>query len=237
MAPGENHKIETQKAILLGIIEAWYARYAESQRTQKVLHSEQPFVLGDDKFHYRAVLDLVTQNKKEICITDFKLNSNPAESLFNHVGMDMQFMFYCYIYAAVTGTKPTHIAVHAVKKPQIRQRQNESLLAFCRRLADEYRAHPDSYFFHDKQLIDWKRVQTKVDDMRSIVLSIHTQHGQTKEHEWPCNDQACYNYRHKCEYYNLCRYGPGPESLLMLRRGTRPEYENALTSKEPKIEL
>jgi len=108
------------------------------------------------------------------------------------------------------GFNPVGVLYRVLRKPQIKQKQNETVDAYIERLTADYLARPEFYFFETKL----RRSDGDIEQFE-IDLWNETRHanrlaatGQIFRHS-----HACSNYG-TCPYFPLCTGESGAEMLF-----------------------
>jgi len=152
--------------------------------------------------------DLVVING-ELWIVEYKTASQIDKSYFDRLYLDSQITLYM-MAAKRLGYKPVGVIYRVIRKPQIKQRQNETVDAYIDRLKQDYLARPDFYFFETKLYrTDSDIDQFEIDLWNEIkIANTSAAVGNFFRHS-----HACSNYG-TCPYFPLCTGEAGAEMLF-----------------------
>lgn len=201
--------------------EAYRIHYKRDFDRFDILSIEQKIDLEYDGHKLRGMMDIFAYEKssKEYLVWDFKTSGRLDSSVADTFRMRFQFRYYdfcgrlMYPKKKIIGFMPD-----VIKKPQIKQCQNETLIGYAGRVKRDMITRPEAYFWREivevtpdslalfehtflRPALDAFRNIRKAakNDDQSILRSLARQK----------NSAACCKYGEKyiCEFYSLCHEG------------------------------
>lgn len=150
-------------------------------------------------------------------------------------GWDFRFQFMFYLWLAMQEMPDEKFAgyyINAIKKPTIRQKQNESIDGYFARLEQSMAAEPDEYFYRDRLLL----TKTSISHFEEFVLRPKLNRIKLlTSSETPAifketmvanpNTNRCQLYG-VCEFLPLCQHGFSRESFQYEQRAAKHEELN-----------
>lgn len=131
-----------------------------------------------------------------------------------------QFMFYVWLALKHPDYKkmpPSGFVINAIKKPELRRKQEESATQFAERVRLDMLTRPESYFFRDLRHLTKGDMQRFENDMlRPKLERLKYMYGLADGAEAKRiqaaflrnrNTDACFHYGRKCEFFELCKNG------------------------------
>jgi hypothetical protein len=122
---------------------------------------------------------------------------------------DRQLSLGAYALWRITGKPVRKVRKRFTKKPQIRQRKDESVAEFCERIRADYRERPDFYMHEETTFRD-------ADDMLDVERSLWDWAEQRRAAQrrgfWPMNTDRCHDHG-GCDFLDKCFGGPDAEGL------------------------
>jgi len=108
------------------------------------------------------------------------------------------------------------VIVDVSRRPTIRQRKNESDIAYIQRCSDWFYDNRDTVFarktYHDdpELVLECKHIDEQIAAAKS-------------KNQFPRNSKACYKGRNQCEYYDVCWNGESldNEQLFQIKTGRK----------------
>lgn len=159
-----------------------------------------------------ARLDAVSRDGHTV-YEDKLVSQIPRAGLAQKVRLDRQVQIETYLVWRVTGVLVTEVRYRMTLKPQIRQRQNETLPAYLQRIADDYCVRPDHYLAEEV-------VRPSLDDFLRLERELWRWAEQIRESRkdgtWPRNTSACHDYG-GCRFLALCAGEPGARHQFVER--------------------
>lgn len=124
--------------------------------------------------------------------------------------LDRQVAIYRYGIWRATGRKVETVRYRWTRKPQIRQKQNESLEEYCDRIRSDYEDRPDFYLLEEEPKF------ATASDLLRIEAELWTWAEQVRHAErqrvYPRNTSSCGDFG-GCPYISLCSGDPDAMSL------------------------
>lgn len=179
------------------------------------------FMLTDD-VRIHGYLDAIVKVDGEYYIQETKTTGKITEQYWDRRSQDIQVGIY--LLAAKHGAIPYDIKgviYDVTSRPGIRKKRNEDELDYLQRVAD--------WYFDNKEVAFERRVMTRtteqLDDLVGDILMLADQLQQKK---FVKNRDACYNFRQRCGFYEVCFEGESlknPE-LYQIRKSSRKEQND-----------
>ena len=148
----------------------------------------------------------------KLWVVEYKTAGQIDKSYFDRLYVDSQITFYM-LAAKRIDLNPVGVLYRILKKPQLRQKQNETIDAFIERLEADYLERPDFYFFETK-------LYRTTSDLEQFELDIWHEIKQAnqaaKEGHFFRHSHSCSNYG-TCAYLPLCTGENGAEALYEYR--------------------
>ena len=151
-------------------------------------------------------------------LLEIKTTSRLDSAYLERLDLDWQVSAYLAIAQFVYLAPVNEMVYRIVRKPSIRQRKDETVDGFAKRLSADYRNRPEFYFeevvIHrtDEQLDRW---WYEAWEMHQRILRIENG-GMTVRNPGHCLDFG------RCVYFDLCRGVVGP-SAFRVREDAHPE--------------
>lgn len=148
----------------------------------------------------------------KLWVIEYKTASKIDKSYFDRLYVDSQITFYM-MAAKRIDLNPVGVLYRVLRKPQIKQRANETVDAYIERLTADYLARPDFYFFESKQY-------RTTSDLEKFELD--TWH-EIKQANQAAKEGHFFRHSHSCSNYGTCPYMPlctgenGAEALYEFR--------------------
>lgn len=209
------------------------------------------FDLSEGKVEYVADVDIVFDNQKirlkgkldmmgiyqlKVFMMDHKTTSLLNATVLRGWDFKFQFMFYVWLaYKLKLIKNLRRFFVNAVKKPQIRQKQAESLDQFSNRLIADMRERPETYFFRQQLIMSANSIEhfeKTVLEPKLIKIALLQNPStplQTKQMiAFNRNTDACHSWGRTCQFFNICEHGLKNEIENFKQRETKhQEYAEA----------
>jgi len=120
------------------------------------------------------------------------------------VGFERQVNLYVHELAQQK-KRPAEILYNVVRRPQLRQKEGESNLAFSRRIAEDVQKRADWYFFRLKILVDKTDLARFRKELVGMVADFAA--WRTGEAGHYRNSDACETKYGVCPYLKVCAHG------------------------------
>lgn len=181
---------------------------------------------------FRGKIDLTFGTSKEglIWLMDHKTTSRLD---FKTVaGWDFRFQFMFYLWLAMKADPSIQFSgyyINAIKKPTIRQKQNESLETFYARLEMNMAMEPESYYYRDRLLLTSKSIshfeefvlRPKINRIK-LLTNPETPAMIKETLAMNPNTNRCQLYG-TCEFLPLCEHGYDIEGFQYEQRDAKHE--------------
>ena len=207
-----------------GMLAAFRSRYLVPHRKFKFVANEVPIRYPlSKKVTIVGKLDNIVANPKRK-VHELKTAKGIDEQRISSVQTDPQTGLYFWIFNKIC--KPAEklygIIYDIIKKPSIRQRQNESKSEFMERLGNWYESLEGGIKFHreamDKPLIQGEEVLNTVIKRTDLMLRCKEKADYWQEFSYCIHDWG------KCEFFELCHEGGETKANLKLYQ-IRPSYK------------
>lgn len=130
-------------------------------------------------------------------LVEYKTASQIDKSYFDRLYVDSQITMYM-MAARRMGFNPVGVIYRVLKKPLIRQRQNETVEAFTERLRMDYLQRPEFYYYETRLYRDQSDLEAFERDLWY----------QAKQAEKNAQKGFCGRYTQSCSAYGTCPYLP-----------------------------
>jgi len=163
---------------------------------------------GRKKHRLFCELDGLYRRGKENWIVEIKTATSIDKNYIKR--LDTDFQMNCYFYALRKWLRKPIVGVlyRVVRKPSIRQKRNENIEQFRKRLMLEYVEKKDDYFYEEKIYKNQKALREFSDEIEQIFEDIKMAY---KTKRWYRSGQKCAIYG-ECAYLKYCN-DPTEETL------------------------
>lgn len=214
--------------------ECYAERWKDDFQLFKVEKLERDVDIVFEGIRLRGKIDLTFfTNDGRLWLLDHKTTSRL--DLKTVAGWDFRFQFMFYLWLAMKEFPDMPFAgyyINAIKKPTIRQKQNESIDAFFARLQMNMSMEPDEYYYRDRLLL----TKTSISHFEETVLRPKLNRIKLLTNPdvsdmikrtlvMNPNTNRCQLYG-VCEYLPLCQHGYSRESFQFEQRGAKHEELN-----------
>lgn len=183
---------ENDKVIVLAMVDAFLKKFPEAKKWEHEKYLTGKMIKDDD---FQLYIDGLEKHKDGYYIIELKSTSKVDETYINKLDFNDQISRYYYI-AEQNGLKILGIKYYVVKKPLLRQKQNESVEQFRQRLVDRI-MEDDSIFY-----TEIKRTPEQIEDcIKDTIYDMQVIENTTR---FTKNLTACSCYGN-CPYIDLCR--------------------------------
>lgn len=227
LTPEDSDNIWIQQAITVGMVKGYAEQYLDKDLKQwEIIEPESAFRVavdsGKNPWEYRGKIDMVIKIRKTkaIAIVEHKTAGRLDANYVAKLPLDSQILGYCS-GKRKEGVNVSEVIYNVTKKPQIRQRQNESLNQFYKRVEDEYISNPGIYFYREQLAFNPADLDRFDKELERFVGEIDR-----------CAD-AQYFYQNTshctsmgvCPFMKLCLDGVNKETLMFYRIKERAHEE------------
>jgi hypothetical protein len=226
MRSEDSDNIWMQQAIVCGMIKGYASLYLKHDlKEYQILETEGQFVapIPESDWTYRGKKDMVVMRKKDskLILMEHKTAGRIDAGYVAKLPMDNQILGYGWAQRAETGRKFSGVLYNVTKKPQIRQKQTESLQQFMRRVEDDYYLNPGAYFYRELLTFTDADLDRFGKELKRFVLNIER---AQKENDFFQNAGAC-TQMGTCPFMKLCLDGVNKDTLLHYRIKSRAHEE------------
>jgi PD-(D/E)XK nuclease superfamily len=169
------------------------------------------------------------KSQKGYFVMDHKTASRLNESNLEGWTFRFQFMFYMWLASKMTefkGLKLKGFMPNAIKKPELRQKVNESNMAFGARVYEDMITRPEVYFYRETGLMtadcienfEQRDLVPKIKKLRIILGMDKAPTGMREALGRERNTDACFAYFKKCPYFDICKLGPSSGMAFMTKK-------------------
>lgn len=220
--PSEMGILDYQRAVILGMLEGYFHIHKKDLKCWKILATELYVEMPLPGFEIPLVgtIDLVYKHKGKIWIGEHKTTSQVTKDYIDRLPFDLQVMIYPKMAEHALKKRAHGVCYNVIRKPSIRQRQNETFADFIVRVTEDYKTREDFYFYREEILYNQKYIKQAENDIKMISEELNMYHdflGKKKilkADEWYRNSRACFNYG-RCPFFNLCKHGDRTDQLMM----------------------
>lgn len=208
----EMHDLSCDKHTMMGIATAYPAFYKQDFDTYKQFLTEQKFDIPFGKHRYVGTIDgLFQDHAGDWWIFETKTASAQSlnEDYFERVKIDSQVTGYMHGGKKILGVMPRGVIYNVIKKPSIRLKAGETLVAFQRRCFEEYThfAKEKSYFTRTEVMVSDHRLESWTQTTNYLIQNLAEKIERGTSEIWPMNTGACKAYFSTCPYMNACVTG------------------------------
>ena len=229
--PGDVEKMIIAKYTAVGM---WaYYPYKNKNDFQEI-HSEEEFSISFGRkvrgVRLRGRVD--GRVKKENCwwVREVKTTSNAA--LFEKQ-LDVADQATGYVYALrKLGFDVVGVMYDLIRKPLLRQRAQESVDDFGKRIMADYKERPDEYYtrpYTYRTHVDLKHYEEDMIDLAREIRD-HRRRGL-----WRRNPDACWRFNRECEFKKIC-FQENPDPLTIQLYYTKKQKKDQPTQQQPEDE-
>jgi len=223
--PDDFEKLSAEIQALYGMLFGYAHTYADDRRiwtiNRKLVEVEFRVDMGD--FDYAGKIDLVTLLKPQAkCYTvvEHKTARKISEAYITRLPMDTQVRSYVFGATQGLGLRVNEVLYDVVRKCSLRRKSGETADAFNARIAEDYEARPDFYFFRqplkfNKSDID--AFEYEVRQTHAEFMAIINGSDPLDPRSWGPDDAECSAFFRTCPYLEVCTTG--------LDRGTGMLFE------------
>lgn len=223
--PADYQELELTKAKVQIAFNAYRRLYYQTDSKLRILGVEKVLEYTFLGIDLAAKVDMIANpNRRDgVFIWDFKTQGRVDATSMDAWTFRFQFLFYCWMYWKISGTKPTGFMVNGLLKTGLRPKlvdrkakRRESMEEYLLRIKGDYAVKREEYFYrrriplvtgalerfeHEilRPHIDAFRLLKDPDDfkdrlaMNALAFQMNTNH--------------CHVYNSYCEYLSLCKDG------------------------------
>ena len=212
------------EALTAGIVSGYVAHYEERDAEKySILEPESVFVLPVEGTSWQTTgkIDLLLRmkNSSQHAIMEHKTASSIDTGYVSKIALDKQTLRYIWAARKKYNLNVTTVIYNVILKTKIRQRKNESLGAFIRRVHQEYVLDPAKYFYRETIQPTKSQIESIPADDQLNVLEIERCREQGRYY---MNTGHCYAYNSTCPFMPLCT-GQGTVEDFRVRKAVHEE--------------
>lgn len=236
LTPEDEQKLMMQESIVTGMLRGYAHTYASDLKRWKIAHTEHEFQIPiiENRMSYVGQIDLVIRQKDgRLWIVEHKTAGRIDRNYVERLALDTQVTGYA-IGARHSMNEPiAGIIYNVAKKPQIRQRKDESPEQFATRVENDYLARPEFYFYREELLRDVsatveykKEVAEIAADLEQVITRTKNEGAQRALPQYYRNTDAC-TAKGPCPYLPICTRGWNEDTqrLYKVRTKLNPELD------------
>jgi hypothetical protein len=224
LTPEDSEKIYMQQAIAMGAVKGYMEKYlVDDLKNWEVVEAEGSFKIAmPGGWTYHGKTDLVVKDKKtkKIKLIEHKTAGKLDAAYVAKLPLDNQIIGYAWAKGK-EGVKLDGVVYNVTKKPAIRQRQNESINEFYKRVEAEYTARPEEYFYRESLVFSSASIANFEVELKKFTGEIDRCHDEEFFYQ---NTSQC-TAMGVCPFMKLCTDGVTPENLMLYRVKGRPHEE------------
>lgn len=239
----DSDKIWMQQSIVKGMLTGYAALYLEKDMDAwEILETEGSFEVHlPGGWVYRGKKDMVIRNKKTnmVFLVEHKTTARLDAGYVAKLPMDNQILGYAWARRemiqqdpkAAKGMRPfAGVVYNVTKKPQIRQRQTETLAQYLKRVEEDYALNAGTYFYRETLTFSDADLDRFEKQLKLFISHIDRAH---EEKSFIQNAGHC-TAMGVCPFMSLCLNGVNKETLLHFRIKGRAHEELADAAPEEK---
>lgn len=191
---------DKRMAMVQGMFAGYEATYPRDE--WEVIECEGEFRVPFEGTFVRGKRDKKVRISNKIWLVEHKTSSVINSSYVNKLPMDQQTLTYTWSDWKETNDLVEGIVYDVIKKPQIRQKKDESRPEFLERLQAEYTTKPDKYFFRENLRYTKKQLQQFEKNLIKILRLMKSCEDDPKANVYR-NENACDDFG-GCPYKGIC---------------------------------
>ena len=199
----EFNEIETDKIIVTSMLYGYFENF-----DIKGIIPEYQICIPINDYKIICRLDGRKKNNNKDWILELKTSSQIEKNLFDKLPVDFQIKAYYWALQKWSRKFPEGIIYRYIKKPSIRQRKNERLDQFQKRLLLEYLNEKEKYFYEQRIYFDkliYEDFEKEIVDILNDISNCY------KTNKWYKSGFGCTIYNN-CQYLKYCS-NPTQETL------------------------
>lgn len=196
--------------------------YAKALPPLDLIQTEIPFDLTlrnpatrrcSPKFILAGKVDGLAKRNTGIYLVEYKTASVIDRQYVERLALDSQVTLYIYALQRLMDRRIDGVIYRVLRKPSIRQRQNESITQFQDRLVEDYLKRPEWYFYEELLFRSQEDIQEFEKELWQVAQDLKDTMNSGR---WYRNTSRCSDYG-LCTYSHLCLNEPGSEALYEYR--------------------
>lgn len=204
--------LEVKKATVIAMLTGYFEQFPAFEEHSPELEFSLPMISRTGRRSRSQIIagkiDDIVRMPDGDWVIEYKTASRLDGAYFDRLYVDDQITMYCYA-AKRMGFNPVGVIYRVIRKPTIRQRNNESIPQYIDRLIQDYRSRPE-YYFHERKLYRPQSVLKAFEaDLYDKVRTFNRDKRNDLNYK---NTSHCSNYG-GCPYLPLCCGFAGAESM------------------------
>jgi hypothetical protein len=225
MRAEDSDQIWMQQAVVCGMVKGYHQLYLKKDlAAYEIVETEGSFEADlPDGWSYHGKKDMVVRRRKDkrLFLMEHKTAGRIDAGYVAKLPMDNQILGYGWAQRVETGRKFDGVVYNVTKKPQIRQRQTESLQQFMKRVEDDYYLNPGTYFYRETLMFGDADLDRFGKELARFVKNIDR---AQRENDFFQNAGHCVAMG-TCPFMRLCLEGVSKDTLLHYRVKSRAHEE------------
>lgn len=220
----ESVLIESQRAMLMGILKGYKKQYKNDLKTWKIKAAEMKFKIPvKNGWSFSGMIDLLILKGKQVFIVEHKTTSQLNEGYVSRLPLDNQIIGYSWATYKTLKKMPSGVIYNVVLKSRFRLGQAEKFENYLQRVEEDYILNPTKYYYRESLLFSKKDLQKFQIELHKFIDEIER---CDEVNFYYKNPTACTMYG-RCLYMNLCIEGVNKTSLLRysMKSSLNPELE------------
>ena len=215
-APGVDvgQEVRIQRDISQLLIAGYYRVVKEKMKGLTFGGAEMHFKkkLKQSDVVYEGTLDAWYKSKRRLILVEGKTAKNPNNEYFRRLKFDLQINGYADALHDLEGRYPRECYYTVFRKPQIRQRKNETPSEFYVRLKQDLIDRQDWYYIFYKHLFGKGAIKAVMQDIEWTTFDLAAKYDYLTTEQllqpenWPRSGSQlqCFTYG-TCPYFALCQ--------------------------------
>lgn len=221
----DSDRIWMQQAIVCGMVKGYAAMYLEKDlKKWEVVEAEGSFKAAlPNGWTYRGKKDLVIRSRKtrRLSLMEHKTAGRLDAGYVAKLPLDNQILGYAWSQQESGGEEFESVVYNITKKPQIKQRGNESLRDFFLRVEEDYLRNPVAYFYRETLSFTGRDLERFRNELKRFVRNVERAQA---ENDFYQNAGHC-TAMGICPFMKLCLDGVNKDTLLYYRVKARAHEE------------
>lgn len=235
LTPEDEQKLMIQEAIVAGMLRGYAAHYKKDLKKWKVFAAEKEFSVPiiEGRIEYVGQIDLVVEYDGRLWLVEHKTAGRLDRNYVERLALDTQITGYSIGAKHVFKENIAGIIYNVAKKPQIRQRKDETPDEFAQRIEEDYLARPEFYFYREELLRDKSTIGEYKAEIAEVAADIEDVVAATQKDPVKAMPRYYRNTDHctargQCPYMAICTKGWNEDTqrLYNVREKLNPELGN-----------
>lgn len=202
-----------------------FKRWPKAERQVEI-----PFKVGFDDFDFTGRIDMLVpgKGKGRTTVVERKTAGRIGESYIDRLQLDTQVRSYVFGASVGLGLSVKDVIYDVVRKCKLRRKKGESVDAYLDRIAKDYEARPDFYFWREPLKFPASAIAAFEEELigtHARLMFIVENFRWREALTWTPNDMSCTSMG-RCPYMALC--------TTQLDRGSAHGFQQHDYSKQEK---